>query len=203
MRLTVCSQIPKSQNSSLSQTLCGAKQENAEADAFKNFPCSQSGVIWKSQVMRADPLDVTLGIWRVSSLPRSCAPPRLGGVCASCALCVFFVFGLRAFVRCLFLRVYSCICAHTHVPLIMQQHACAQICNRTSAETHTQIPAHLVRFCLQLLVNARRIPSLHTRRPTGTQCTTIESFDARVALHFAPTRLSPPSYLYRIYLALL
>ena len=77
-------------------------------------------------------------------------PPRLGGVCASCALCVFFVFGLRAFVRCLLLRVYSCICAHTHVPLIMQQHACAQTCNRTSAETHTQIPAHLDSVCNSL-----------------------------------------------------
>ena len=150
--------------------------------------------------MRADPLDVTLGIWRVSSLPRSCAPPRLGGVCA---LCVFFVFGLRAFVRCLLLRVYSCICAHAHVPLTMQQHACAQTCNSTSAQTHTQTPAHLARFRLQFFDTARRTPSLHALRASGTQCTTIESFDARVALHFALTRLSPPSYLYRIYQALL
>jgi len=88
--------------------MCGAlQQENADADAFKNCFYLQSGVIWKDQLMREDPLEATLGIMRVSSLPRSCAPPRLGGVCVSCALCVcvFLAFGRRAFVRCLLLRV--------------------------------------------------------------------------------------------------
>ena len=88
--------------------MCGTlEQENADADAVKSCFYLQSGVIWKDQLMREDPLEATLGIMRVSSSPRSCAPPRLGGVCVSCALCVcvFLAFGPRAFVRCLRLRV--------------------------------------------------------------------------------------------------
>ena len=50
--------------------------------------------------MRADPLEVTLGIWVVSSLPRSCAPPRLGGVCVLRASCVLFL--RSALVPCSF-----------------------------------------------------------------------------------------------------
>ena len=79
--------------------VCSTTTGRATADAFNNCFCFQSGVIWKSQVMRADPLEVTLGIWVVSSLPRSCAPPRLGGVCVLRALCVcvfVLAFGPRA-----------------------------------------------------------------------------------------------------------
>ena len=80
MRSTVCSQIPRKMQIALSHTLCGTlQQESADADALYNCFYSQSGVIWKDQVMRADPLESTLGIMRASSLPRSYAPfPPLG-----------------------------------------------------------------------------------------------------------------------------
>ena len=64
MRSTVCSHLPENLQMLFEcLSLCGAaRQENADVDTFKNFPDSQSGIIWKSQVMRADPLDVTLGV---------------------------------------------------------------------------------------------------------------------------------------------
>ena len=79
--------------------MCGAlQQDNADADAFKNCFYLQSGVIWKDQLMREDPLEATLGIMRVSSLPRSCAPPAwVVSMCCVRRVCVFVLaFGLRA-----------------------------------------------------------------------------------------------------------
>ena len=81
--------------------MCGAlQQENADADAFKNCFYLQSGVIWKDQLMREDPLEATLGIMRVSSLPRSCAPPPPGWcLCVVCLVCVC-VLGVRPSCFC-------------------------------------------------------------------------------------------------------
>ena len=93
-------------------------------DTFKNFPDSQSGIIWKSQVMRADPLDVTLGICVRLLYPVRVPFPRLGGVCAFvafCSLCsasglcsVSAAAGLILYVRlhtCPADHATACLCA--------------------------------------------------------------------------------------------
>ena len=72
-------------------------------DTFKNFPDSQSGIIWKSQVMRADPLDVTLGICVRLLIPFVFSPP-VWVVCVPSWRSVRCV-RLLALVRCLLLRV--------------------------------------------------------------------------------------------------
>ena len=109
----------------LSFSLCGAaRQVNADVDTFKNFPDSQSGIIWKSQVMRADPLDVTLGICVRLLYPVRVPFPRLGGVCAFvafCSLCsasglgsVSAAAGLILYVRlhtCPADHATACLCA--------------------------------------------------------------------------------------------
>ena len=106
MRSTVCSHLPENLQIVFECfSLCGAaRQGNADVDTFKNFPDSQSGIIWKSQVMRAGPLDVTLGICvrllylvRVPPLPVwvVCVPSWRSVRCVR----------LLALVRCLLLRV--------------------------------------------------------------------------------------------------
>ena len=88
MKSVVCSHLPEDMQIVIEFCLCGAaRQVNADVDTFKNFPSSQSGIIWKSQVMRADPLDVTLGICVRLLYPVRVPPPRLGGVCAFVAFC--------------------------------------------------------------------------------------------------------------------
>ena len=73
----------------------------------------------------------------------------------------------------------------------MQQHAYAQICFRTSVEIHTQTSAHLIIFCMQFLDTGRRNFVLHAarHRSSDMQATALETCDARVAWHFALTRL--------------
>ena len=104
MKSIVCSHLPEDMQIVIEFCLCGAaRQVNADVDTFKNFPGSQSGIIWKSQVMRADPLDVTLGIC-VRLLYPVRGPPPAWVVSVPSWRSVRCV-RLRAFVRCLLLRV--------------------------------------------------------------------------------------------------
>ena len=93
MRSTVCSLLPENLQMVFECfSLCGAaRQENADVDTFKNFPDSQSGIIWKSQVMRADPLDVTLEICVRLLYPLRVPPPS--GWCVCLRGILFVVFG--------------------------------------------------------------------------------------------------------------
>ena len=110
-------------------------------DTFKYSPDSQSGIIWKSQVMRADPLDVTLGVCVRFLYPVRVPPPRLAGVCAFVAFCsLCSASGLGSVSAAAGLILYV---RHTHVPPTMQQHAHAQTCFRVSVETHTQVLSHM------------------------------------------------------------
>ena len=104
MRSTVCFQLHEEMQIVFEFSLCGAaRQVNADVDTFKNFPGSQSGIIWKSQVMRADPLDVTQGICVRLVYPVRVPPPAWVVSVPSwrSVRCV----RLRVFFRCLLLRV--------------------------------------------------------------------------------------------------
>ena len=86
-------------------------------DFFNYSPTSQSGIIWKSQVMRADPLDVTLGICVRLLYPVRVSLPRLGGVCAFvafCSLCSASSLGSVSAAAGLFLyvRLHTCPADH-------------------------------------------------------------------------------------------
>ena len=88
--------------------VCSTTTGTATADAFNNCFSFQSGVIWKSPVMRTDPLEVTLGIWVCLLYPVRVPPPAwVVSVCCVRRVCVFVLaFGPCAlFVRCLLLRV--------------------------------------------------------------------------------------------------
>ena len=77
--------------------VCSTTTGKATADAFNNCFYCQSGVFWKSQVMRADPLEATLVIWVCLLYPVRVPPPLLCGVACVVCVCVFVLaFGLRA-----------------------------------------------------------------------------------------------------------
>ena len=131
-------------------------------DTFKNSPDSQSGIIWKSQVMRADPLDVTLGIC-VRLLYPVRVPPPPSGWCVCLRGVLFVVFGFWPWFG-------VCCCGFNLVraPAHMSRRPCNSMLMRRHVSesllkhTHTSTSAHayvaqLARFCMHFLDPARRI----------------------------------------------
>ena len=105
--------------------VCSTTTGTATADAFNNCFYFQSGVIWKSQVMRADPLEVSLGIW-VCLLDPVRVPPLSGWcLCVACVVCVcVLAFGFGAkFLFGVCLCGFNLVCVPTH----MTQIACNSI----------------------------------------------------------------------------